>query len=177
MKAGRVFDIGMPERYSDQIVPFEVDDVPVEFFGDHQVTGNLTGETRIPERRKELRRRLLRHDLDYVGCRNKAGARESLQNGTCAEEVVAVASRRSLSHSCRSPLPNPRARWSATTTAVSPWGRVGRDSGYAGRDEYVPLQLNVWSSNFSHKITLSFCSSSSYRSSHCRIGITRNSSG
>ena len=94
MKAGRVFDIGMPEWHSNQIVPLEVNDVPVEFFGDHEVTGNLTGETRIPERRKELRRRLLRHDLDYVGCRNKAGVWESLQNGPCAEEVVAVAVRR-----------------------------------------------------------------------------------
>jgi hypothetical protein len=94
MKAGRVFDIGMPEWHSDQIVPFEVNDVSVEFFGDHKMIRNPTGETCIPERREELRRCLLAHNLDYIRHRNKAGARKSFQNCSGAEEMVAVAARR-----------------------------------------------------------------------------------
>ena len=80
MQARRVFGIGISERHSDQIVPFEVDDVSSQFFGDHKMIGNLTGKKWLPERREGRRRRLLGHDLDYVGRRNKAGTRKSFQN-------------------------------------------------------------------------------------------------
>jgi hypothetical protein len=53
---------------------------PVSSSAIHKTIGNLTGETRIPERREELWRRLLSHDLDDSGSRDKAGARKSFQN-------------------------------------------------------------------------------------------------
>jgi len=52
MQAGRVVGIGMSERHNDQIVPLEVNHVVGQFFGNHKMIGNLTGKTRIPERRR-----------------------------------------------------------------------------------------------------------------------------
>src|SRR5580698_3475233 len=135
------------------------------------MTGNLTGETRIPERREQLRRCLLTHDLDYVGRGNKAGARESLQNGTCAEEVVAVAvgriDRRQVLAARGDPI---RERdclldgdegvdKDGVALAVDKsrghrrpqplfrsWGQISCYRGYARRYEYIPLEGNVSSS-------------------------------
>jgi NAD(P)-dependent dehydrogenase (short-subunit alcohol dehydrogenase family) len=80
----------MSERHSDQIAPFEVNDVSGQFFGDHKMIGNLTGETRIPERREELRRRLLGHNLDYSGSGNKAGARTGRRKAELAAAVKEI---------------------------------------------------------------------------------------
>src|SRR5918996_3294160 len=156
----------MSERHSDQIAPFEINDVSSQFFGDHKMIGNLTGETRIPERREELRRRLLGHDLDYVGRRNKAGAGKSFQNCTCAEEVVAVAVRRVDRRQVLAARLDPiheraclldgdkgvdkdgvalagdesRRHWRPQPLCRA-WGQVARDSGDAGRHEHVPVQV------------------------------------
>src|SRR5213593_247789 len=93
VQAGRVVGIGMSERHDDQIVPLEVNHVFGQFFGQHKLISNLTGKTRSPKRREGLRRCLLAHNLDYIRRRNKAGTRKSLENGTGAEEMVAVAVR------------------------------------------------------------------------------------
>jgi NADPH:quinone reductase-like Zn-dependent oxidoreductase len=52
MQASRAVGIGMSERHSDQIVPFKINDVSAQFFGNHKTIGKLTGETCIPKRRE-----------------------------------------------------------------------------------------------------------------------------
>src|SRR2546426_10543440 len=56
MQTGGVVNIGMSERHRDQILPLEVDHVFRQSFDNQKMIGNLTGKTRIPNRRKPLRR-------------------------------------------------------------------------------------------------------------------------
>src|SRR6516165_7583963 len=93
MQTGRIIGISMSERYGDQLLLLKINDVSGQFFGDDKAIGNLTGKTRIPKRRKSLRRRLLAHNLDYLRPCNKARIQKSLQYCTNAEKMVAVAVR------------------------------------------------------------------------------------
>src|SRR6202790_5021462 len=55
------------------------------------MAGNLAGKTRIPKRSERLWRCLLAHNLNHFRPRDETGAWKSLQNRTCAKEMIAVA--------------------------------------------------------------------------------------
>src|SRR6267154_3247830 len=91
MKTGRVSSIGESKRHTDQIVAFQIDDVSRQLLGNCKMAGNLAGKTRIPKRSERLWRCLLAHNVNHSRRRDKTGSWKSLQNGTGAKEMIAVA--------------------------------------------------------------------------------------
>ena len=69
----------------------ELNHVFGQFFGNHKMIGNLTGEKRIPERREGLRRGLLAHDFHNIGRCNGSGIGETIQQRSNAKKMVSVA--------------------------------------------------------------------------------------
>src|ERR1700730_8344161 len=81
----------MPDFYHDKVFPFEVDHIALELLGDHETLRYLAGIAWFPEGRDVLWRGLLAHDLHNVGGRNRSGIGKAIQEGSDAEEMIAVA--------------------------------------------------------------------------------------
>src|ERR1700732_5056277 len=91
MKAGRASGISESKRHANQILAFQVNDIPSQLFGDCQMARNLVGEARIPKRSERFWRCLLAHNLNHIRPRDEAGTWKSLQNCVGAKEMIAVA--------------------------------------------------------------------------------------
>src|SRR5579862_5998429 len=72
------------------------------------MAGNLVGKARIPKRRERLWRCLLAHNLNHIRPRDETGTWKSLQDCTCAKEMIAVAmggvDRRQILSTRRNPI-------------------------------------------------------------------------
>src|SRR5579864_1102500 len=91
MQAGRVVSVTMPDFYDDQVVPFEIDRISLEFLGNHEPVQDLARKPRAPEVRDELRRGLLVHAFHHSGRGDRTGRGETLQKHSEAKEMVTVA--------------------------------------------------------------------------------------
>src|SRR3984893_1136676 len=165
VKAGCASSVGVSEWYTDQIVPFQVNDVSGQLFGNCKMAGNLAGKTRIPKRSERLWRCLLAHNLNHIRPRDKAGTWKSLQNCTGAKEMIPVAmggvDRRQILSARHNPIRqgarlldrnggveqesvaltrNKRRRNRRPRPLFFAWRQIARDSGYAGRQKHVPPQ-------------------------------------
>ena len=55
MQTGRVVSVGMADFHDDQVVPFEIDHISLEFFGDHEAIRDLAWKQRVPELPEDVR--------------------------------------------------------------------------------------------------------------------------
>jgi hypothetical protein len=108
MKAGRASGISESKRHANQILAFQVNDIPGQLFGDCEMAGNLAGEAWIPKRSERLWRCLLAHNLNHIRPRDETGTWKSFQNCIGAKEMIAVAmggvDRRQILSTRRNPI-------------------------------------------------------------------------
>src|SRR5712672_2157105 len=90
MQTGRVVSVGMADFHHDQVVPFEIDLVSLEFFGDHEAIRDLGWKQRVPEVREDFRRGLLAHEFHNIGRGHRTGYGEAIEERSDAKEMVAV---------------------------------------------------------------------------------------
>src|SRR5260370_30894495 len=79
MQASRVVSVTMPDFYDDQVVPFEIDRISLEFLGDHEPVQDLAQKPRSPEVRDELWRSLLVHAFFHFELIERMGLGETIQ--------------------------------------------------------------------------------------------------
>ncbi len=90
MQTGRMVRVGMAQLHSDQFMPFQVDDIPLELFCDHQLVWNLTWKSWLPGAGERLQRGILAHHLNRIGGCHNPGVGEPLQKSSDSEPMVSM---------------------------------------------------------------------------------------
>ena len=90
VQTGRVVSVGMADFHHDQVVPFEIDLISLEFFGDHEAIRNLAWKQRVPEVREDVRRGLLAHEFHNIARGHRPGIGKTIEERSNAKEMVAV---------------------------------------------------------------------------------------
>ncbi len=80
----------MADFHDDQVVPFEINHISLEFFGDHEAIRDLAWKQRVPEVREDVRRGLLTHEFHNIGRGHRPGIGKTIQERSDAKEMVAV---------------------------------------------------------------------------------------
>src|ERR1700752_856000 len=80
----------MAQFHSDQLMPFQIDDISFELFSDYQCVRNLAWECRLPDPLERLWRGILAHHLHSVGRGDGFGIWESVEQRTDAKPMVSM---------------------------------------------------------------------------------------
>src|ERR1700720_4604715 len=91
VETGCAIGIGVAERNTYELFPFQFENTALEFLGDHERRIDLSGKPRFPIRVDYGNRRLLSHDSDGLTRRDEPYFRKLCLNCFYAKEMVAVA--------------------------------------------------------------------------------------
>src|SRR5262249_30834644 len=87
---GRVVSVGMAQFHSDQLMPFQIDDVSFELFSDDQSVRNLAWESCLPDLLEGFWRGILAHHLHSVGRGDCFRIWEALEKSAGAKPMVSM---------------------------------------------------------------------------------------
>src|SRR5580700_2212671 len=91
MQTGCAIGIGMPERNTYELFPFQFEKTALEFVGDHEHRIDLSGKAWFPICLNHRNRRLLSHNRDDFARRDEPRPRKFLLDCVYAKEMIAVA--------------------------------------------------------------------------------------
>jgi hypothetical protein len=91
MRTGRMIRVGMTKFHGDQLMPFEINYISFKFLGNHQLVRNLARKSGLPGLVEHLRRGILAHNLNGVGCCYGPGVWESLKKSADSKPMVSMA--------------------------------------------------------------------------------------
>ena len=72
-------------------MPFQINHISFELFGDHQFVRNLARKSRLPGPIEHLRGGILAHDLNRIGRCDQSGVWESFEKSANAKPMVSMA--------------------------------------------------------------------------------------
>ena len=91
IQTGRMVRVGVTNFHNDQFIPFDIDYIPFELFGDHQLVWNLTRKSWLLGTFERLRRGILAHYFNRIGGRHYFGVGEPLEKSSDTEPMVSMA--------------------------------------------------------------------------------------